>query len=202
MKKAPILALILLAAFTAACASGSKSASSSTAAKPTAVPTPPGDKNAPIAVSSDIVVALSPAEVWACLSDVDNWGAWNPKVTAVKASAGLNVGSDLSYRWEEREVKAVVEKFKEGELLEWRGARSGGDVLMHWQLYPNGDNTTVSLRTVLTPRASQTFQANAGAENMAWISAAKAELEKRAAAKPQPVKKAHKKKAPAQAPQP
>jgi len=194
MKKTPIVALLLVAALGTACASGSKapaSGSAKSAAAPTAVPTPPGDKSAPIAVSTDIIVELKPAEVWAVLSDVDNWGAWNPKVTEIKHGAGLNVGTELSYRWEERKVEATVEQFKENELFVWRGARSGDNVLMQWTVRPNGtENALISLRSVLTPKASQTFQANAGLENQAWMSSLQAELAKRLAAKPKPVKKA------------
>lgn len=191
MKSTPILAMLVLTAFGAGCASGAKTPATASATAPTPVPTPPGDKSAPIAVSTDVIVELSPAEVWAVLSDVDNWGVWNPKVTEVKHGAGLNIGSELSYRWEEHKVEAVVEQLKENELFVWRGSRSGDNVLMQWTLRPSGAaNALVSLRSVLTPKASQTFQANAGLENQAWVSSLQAELAKRLAAKPKPVKKA------------
>lgn len=164
------------------------------------------EKPQPIMVSTDIIVQFTQAEVWAVLSDVDNWGAWNPKVTAVKHGAGLNVGSELSYKWEEREVSATVEQYKENELFVWRGARSGDDVQMQWQLRPSAPGTSlVSLRCVLTPKASATFQANAGIENQAWMTALQDELAKRLAAKPKPVVKKGKAKAakaPAAAPAP
>jgi hypothetical protein len=136
----------------------------------------PGDKKAPILVGPDFITPLKPAQVWSVLSSLDNWGAWNPKVTKVQAGPGLNVGTELRYGWEEREIKAVLEEVKEQERLVWKGARSGSDVLLRWEIKPLGVSTLVSLRAVLKPGAGQTPIANAGLETNAWIGALQIEL--------------------------
>lgn len=136
----------------------------------------PGDKKSPVMVGPDIVAPLSAPQVWAVLAGLDNWGAWNPKVTKVNAGPGLNVGTELRYGWEEREVKAIIEEVKENELLTWKGARTGDDVLLRWQLSPMGVNTVVSLRAVLRPGAGATPIANAGVETNHWIGALQIEL--------------------------
>lgn len=148
------------------------------AGNPTAKPgsVGPGDKQAPVMVGADIITPLKPQQVWSVLSSLDNWGAWNPKVTKVNAGPGLNVGTQLSYGWEEREIKAALEDVKENERLVWKGARTGEDVLMRWEIRALGLNTGVSLRAVLRPGAGQTPIANAGAETSAWIGALQIEL--------------------------
>jgi hypothetical protein len=162
-----------------ACASSPKAKATEGAladpqAKPGAVG--PGDKKAPILVGPDFITPLKPAQVWGVLSSLDNWGAWNHKVTKVQAGPGLNVGTELRYGWEEREVKAVLAEVKEQERLVWKGARSGSDVLLRWEIKPLGVNTLVSLRAVLKPSAGQTPIANAGLETNAWIGALQIEL--------------------------
>jgi hypothetical protein len=142
---------------------------------------PPKDQ--PVMVGTDIIAQVPQAQVWALLTDVDNWGAWNSKVTKVSHGAGLNVGADLSYTWEEKSISATLDDIKEPELFVWKGARSGDGVRMHWSLSARaGDSTLISLRAELKPNPSQTAIANAGNEISAWVSAMQTELNKRAAA--------------------
>lgn len=145
-----------------------------TAAKPGGAG--PGDVKAPVQVGPDIMANLPAPQIWAVLASLDNWGAWNSKITKVNAGPGLNVGTELRYGWEEREVKAVIEEVKENEILAWKGTRTGKDVMMRWVLRPMGVNTVVSLRAVLRPGAGATPIANAGAETSAWIGALQIEL--------------------------
>lgn len=193
------LSLLALAGLCAACASAPKSAASAKPASPAAPASTLrlDEAHAPVMVGPDIISVLPPAAVWAVLSDADNWGAWNNKVTGVAHTAGLNVGADLSYRWEEKDVKATIEEVKEPELLVWKGARAGSDVRLRWTLGARDDGgTLVSLRAVLHPKSGPTPIANAGNETQAWMSALQDELGKRAAALPvaTPVAKVKKKK--------
>ena len=141
---------------------------------------PPKDQ--PVMVGTDIIEQVPQAQVWALLTDVDNWGAWNSKVTKVSHGAGLNVGADLSYGWEEKSVSATLEEVKEPELFVWKGTRSGDNVRLRWTLTGRPDNSTlVSLRAELKPNAGQTAIANAGNEISAWINALQTVLNKKAA---------------------
>jgi hypothetical protein len=141
---------------------------------------PPKDQ--PVMVGTDIIAQVPQAQVWALLTDVDNWGAWNTKVTKVSHGAGLNVGADLSYGWEEKSVSATLDEIKEPDLFVWKGTRSGDNVRLRWSLTGRPDNSTlVSLRAELKPNASQTAIANAGNEISAWINALQTVLNKKAA---------------------
>lgn len=165
-----------------ACASGPKAKADLSQPGTTAVAATkpgsagPGKEAAPVQVGPDFLTPLKPQRVWDVLSSLDNWGAWNPKVTKVQAGPGLNVGTQLSYGWEEREVKATIEEVKDDQELTWKGARTGDDVLLRWEIRPMGVNTLVSLRAVLKPNAGATPIANAGAETNAWIGALQIEL--------------------------
>jgi len=191
------IALPLLLAALAACAG--PQAKTADGAKPAASQSP---KEAPVMVGTDIIAQVPQADVWALLTDVDNWGAWNSKVTKVSHGAGLNVGADLSYTWEEKSVSATLDDIKEPELFIWKGTRSGSNVRLRWILAarPN-QSTLVSLRAELKPNASQTSIANASVEISAWIGALQTALNKKAAelqaaaaeakAQPRSKKKAH-----------
>lgn len=144
------------------------------AAKPGSVG--PGDAKAPIQVGPDILTRLKPVQVWEVLAGLDQWGAWNPKVTRVQAGPGLNTGTELRYGWEDREIKAVIQEVREAQKLVWKGARSGSDVIMRWEIRPLGAETLVSLRAVLKPGSGATPIANAGLETQHWIGALQVEL--------------------------
>lgn len=187
LKLVPALAAILLLQ---ACASNQSKPSAAGSAEAAAVQPKPELK--PMQVGPDITSPLKPAEIWAVLASLDNWGAWNKKVTKVDAGPGLNAGTRIRYAWEEREVDAVVEEVVENQVLTWKGARSGKDVLLRWQLRDSGGITSISLKAVLKPNAGATPIANAGAETSAWIGALQIELNRlysAESAKKKPVKK-------------
>jgi hypothetical protein len=194
MKKRFLLSLSAAALFLGACAHTSKSAAAPTkdaTPAPAAAPTPDYSKQ-PVQVGTGVIVAATPAQVWTVLSDLDQWGAWNPKVTKLTAGPGLNAGTTISYTWEEREVKATLEDVKEASLLQWHGARSGADVTLKWMLIPVPAGSSVNLFAILKPGAGATPQANALNEVQAWLDALKVEAEKRFPAPVAPVTKAKK----------
>jgi hypothetical protein len=185
-----VLGLAALAGLNA-CAAGhatgaAKPADAAPAKAAAAVPSP--DK-APMLVGTDILTPLPVAKIWAVLSAIDNWGVWNPKITKVQAGPGLNAGTAVTYGWEEREIQAVIEDVKEDERLVWKGARTGKDVLMRWELRPAGQNVVVSLRAVLRPGANATTVANAGLETQAWMGALQVELTRLVDSLPKPAAK-------------
>jgi hypothetical protein len=154
----------------------------------------PGDQAAPVLVGPDIIVAVPGDVVWKTLSDIEDWGAWNPKVTEVQPGAGLNTGSELTWKWEEKPIHSTVTDMKDGESLVLKGCRTGSDVSLKWALAKGQDDqhTVVSLRAVLRSGASPTLIANASVETQAWIMALQDEMAKKAAAMAPvaPVKKA------------
>jgi hypothetical protein len=157
----------------------------------------PGNAAAPTLVGPDIIVALPVDNVWKTLSDVQNWGVWNTKVTAVEPGAGLNVGTELAWTWEEKKIQSVITAVKEDELLTVKGCKTGSDVSLRWTLHAMDDShTVISLRAELKPNANPTLIANAAAETGVWISALNDEMTKQAAAlaPAPPVKKAKKSK--------
>jgi hypothetical protein len=189
MKKRFLLSLSAAALLLGACAHTPKNAAPAKDAAPAAAPTPDYSKQ-PVQVGTGVIVAATPAQVWTVLSDLDQWGAWNPKVTKLTAGPGLNAGTTVTYTWEEREVKAAIEDVKEGSLLQWKGARSGSDVTLKWMLIPVPAGSSVNLFAVLKPGAGATPQANALNEVQAWLDALKAEAEKRFPAPVAPAPKA------------
>jgi hypothetical protein len=183
-------ALILVASLLlgACAASKPKDASvDSAAAKAAANARPgsagPGDAAAAVQVGPDIIVAVPTDVVWATLSDIENWGAWNTKVTEVQPGAGLNTGSEITWKWEEKQIHSTVTDLKNGESLVLKGCRTGSDVSLKWTLRAADDqHTVISLRAILRPGAGQTLIANASTETQAWIIAIQAEMNKKAAA--------------------
>jgi hypothetical protein len=147
----------------------------------------PGDAAAPVQVGPDIIVAVPADLVWKTLSDIENWGSWNSKVTEVQPGAGLNTGSELTWKWEEKEIHSTVTELKDNESLVLKGCRTGADVSLKWLLRPADDqHTVVSLRAILRSGAGSTLIANASVETQAWIMALQAEMNKKAADMPAP----------------
>jgi hypothetical protein len=204
MPKKMSLLLIAIGLLAGACASSKPKDASidPAAAKAAANAKPgsagPGDQAAPTLVGPDIIVAVPSDVAWKTLSDVENWGAWNPKVTEVQPGAGLNTGSELTWKWEEKQIHSTVTDIKDGESLVLKGCRTGSDVSLRWMLRAmDPQHTVVSLRAALRPGASQTQIANASIETQAWILALQDEMAKKAAAMAPvaPVKKAKRHKA-------
>ena len=189
MPKKSLSVIASLALFAGACAGHQPVKDASVdpaAAKAAATAKPgsagPGDQDAPIMVGPDIIAAVPAEMAWKSVSDVENWGAWNSKVTAVEPGAGLNTGTELKWKWEEKEIKSTVVDVKDGEMLWLKGCKTGSDVGLKWTIKAlDPAHTVVSLRAVLKHNANQTLIANAGVETQAWLMALQDELNKKAA---------------------
>lgn len=198
MPKKSLITVAALSLLLSACAANKPKDASvdPAAAKAVATAKPgsvgPGTQGAPIMVGPDIIAAVPVDLAWKSISDVENWGAWNPKVTAVEPGAGLNTGTELKWNWEEKAIRSTVTEVKEGELLLLKGCKTGSDVGLRWTVKAlDPTHTVVSLRAVLKSGANQTLIANAGVETQAWLMALQDELNKKAAALPK-AKKAKK----------
>lgn len=193
MNRPTLFASLFCLAALSACASAPKADKSADAAQPTPVAAAaPDNSKQPVQVGTGAIVSAKPAQVWALLTDVDQWGAWNPKITKVSATPGFNAGTEITYSWEEKELKAVVEELKEPELLVWRGTRHAADAKLRWMLYGVPAGTSVNVFAVLKPGAGATPQANAFNEADAWLKALAAEANKRYPATAAPAKAAKK----------
>lgn len=188
MPKKSLFTIAAVALLLGACASNKpKDASSDpVAAKAVATAKPgsagPGKEDAPIMVGPDIIAAVPADLAWKSITDVENWGAWNPKVTAVVPGAGLNTGTELKWKWEEKEINSTITEVKEGETLVMKGCKTGSDVGLRWTVKAlDPSHTVISLRAVLKHNANQTLIANAGVETQAWLMALQDELNKKAA---------------------
>jgi hypothetical protein len=81
-------------------------------------------KEDPKAVGAEIEIGASPDQVWAVLSDIDSWHAWNPWITEASGSADageqlvLRMGFDGGRKFN---VKPLVTASVPNQTLEWLG---------------------------------------------------------------------------------
>jgi len=168
-----VLASALLAS---ACAS-SRSGSASASPKPdapmgAAAKAASSNPKAPVQIGPDAIVEAPLAGLWNLITHVEDWGAWNPKVTEVSPGAGLSQGASLSWRWEEDKVSSVIQVVKPNEEFAFLGSASGKKVLMRFKLASlDARRVRITLRGEIPYGSSQTLVDKVSHETMEWLTA-------------------------------
>src|SRR5262245_59760374 len=83
------------------------------AAKPKPKPSPTAEAGKKPArpnesISSSALLPAPKELIWALVSKVEDWGAWNENVTEVKAGLGLSAGAVIEWVYGDKAVESTV----------------------------------------------------------------------------------------------
>jgi len=96
-------------------------------------------------VSTHVVEIDAPADrVWAVLTAIDRWGAWNPDVKSVSIDGPVAEG--LVFRWKAGPgtVTSRIEHLERPRLIVWSGRTLGIRAVHVWRLDAQGGMTIAS----------------------------------------------------------
>ncbi len=130
-------------------------------------------------ISSSLILPATPEAIWPLLSKVEDWGAWNEKVTKVEPGSGLSPGAKIEWQYDEKDVTSTVVSVKEREELSFKPAGSAKKATLKWLLQPRGDGTTlVTLRGEVPYGTAAEVMGRLGTELNEWVTALKGALGK------------------------
>ena len=102
------------------------------------------DASAPVRVSGSTEIAADPGTVWAILSAIERWPAWNPDVTDARLEGPFAEGSTFSWKAGPGTITSTLVHVEEPRRLEWTGRTLGIAAVHAWSLEEQAGGTVVT----------------------------------------------------------
>ena len=101
------------------------------------------NERAPAVAASEIEVDADPEAVWAVLTAVDRWPAWNPEVKAASLDGALAEGAVFRWKAGPGTITSTVSRVERPRLVAWRGKTLGIAAVHVYRLVPRNGKTLV-----------------------------------------------------------
>ena len=102
------------------------------------------DTDAAITAGGSVEISASPAEVWAVISDIGGWPAWNPDVREARLDGDLAPGSRFRWRAGPGRITSVLRSVEPDRELGWTGSTMGVHAVHVWRLESSPLGTRVT----------------------------------------------------------
>lgn len=118
------------------------------------------DQHAPMIARSETQIAAPVEKVWALLTNIDGWPAWQPGISAAKLEGGLAQGSIFRWKANGLSIVSTIRELEPERHIGWTGDSLGMKAVHLWHLEPRDQGTHVSVEESLSgwfPRLLKPF---------------------------------------------
>jgi len=138
--------------------------------------------SAPVTTHQSIVIEASPAQVWAVLTDTNNWAAWLPDIKRPHLNGALQPGTTLDWKSSGAGIHSSLHTVAPAQELGWTGKSLGVCAIHNWTLPagPNGTEVVVdeSMQGLLARLLQGPLNRGLARGTLQWLELLKAEAEK------------------------
>jgi uncharacterized protein YndB with AHSA1/START domain len=99
---------------------------------------------APVAATSERLIAAPPEDVWRVLTAIDAWPAWNPAIQRATLVGPLTPGSVFQWRSGRHTIISILEQVEPPRRIAWRGRTFGITACHRYTLLPEPTGTRVA----------------------------------------------------------
>jgi uncharacterized protein YndB with AHSA1/START domain len=92
------------------------------------------DRSAPAVASAEAVIDAAPEAVWALLSDIEGWPAWNPDVKSAHLEGPLAPGTEFVWKAGPSTIHSVLRVVEPPERIGWTGRTMGIGAAHVWDI--------------------------------------------------------------------
>jgi uncharacterized protein YndB with AHSA1/START domain len=138
--------------------------------------------SAPVHTRQSIVVAAAPAQVWAVLTDINNWAAWQPNIKQPRLNGPLQPGTTFDWKSGGAGIHSTLHTVAPAHEFGWTGKSFGVSAIHNWTLVPvpGGTQVTVeeSMQGLLATLFNGILNRGLAKGTRQWLELLKAEAEK------------------------
>ncbi|WP_046245862.1 SRPBCC family protein [Hymenobacter terrenus] len=138
--------------------------------------------SAPVKTHQRIVIEASPAQVWAVLTDINQWSAWQPDIQRPQLNGALQPGTSFDWKSNGAGIHSTLHTVAPATKLGWTGKSLGVYAIHNWTLtaVPNGTEVVVdeSMEGILASLFQGPLNRGLAKGTLLWLERLKAEAEK------------------------
>ncbi len=136
--------------------------------------------NAPVVQSKELFIQAGPEKVWAVLTNINQWTAWNHKISKAHIEGALAVGSVFHWKINGASIRSTVHTVETNRMLGWSGVTFGATAIHNWYLEARDGGTVVkveeSMEGWLIGLFRKKMNRDLAADMVYWLEALKGEL--------------------------
>ena len=100
------------------------------------------EEDAPVKAAASIVIAASPAKVWAVLANIRDWPKWQPDITETAIAQDPALGVPFSWSPGDMSIASRIAVFEPEKQIGWTGRVYTIRAIHLWRLTPLPDGRT------------------------------------------------------------
>jgi len=140
------------------------------------------NNNAPVKFSKTILIDASPSTVWAVLTAIEKWPAWNPEISEPKVNGPLQQNTTFNWKSGGGEIHSILHTVDPLKYFGWTGESSGLYAIHNWTLTEINGQTNLtsdeSIEGLNAEKFKTEFNKNIEKGTQKWLELLKAESEK------------------------
>ncbi|MBD2721598.1 SRPBCC family protein [Hymenobacter armeniacus] len=138
--------------------------------------------SAPVQTRQRLVINAAPARVWAVLTHIDGWAAWQPDIKRPHLRGPLQVGTPFSWKSSGVGIRSELHTVAPAAEFGWTGHSLGTFAIHNWTLkaVPGGTEVTVdeTMEGLLARLLKGPLTRGLAQGTQQWLARLKAEAEK------------------------
>ncbi|UOQ97274.1 SRPBCC family protein [Hymenobacter sp. 5317J-9] len=138
--------------------------------------------SAPVQTRQHLVINATPARVWAVLTHIDGWAAWQPAIKRPRLRGALAAGTSFDWKSSGVGIRSELHTVAPAAEFGWTGHSLGTFAIHNWTLraVPGGTEVTVdeSMEGMLARLFKGALTRGLATGTVQWLSLLKAEAEK------------------------
>jgi uncharacterized protein YndB with AHSA1/START domain len=103
------------------------------------------NSGAPVKYSKDVLIDESPTNVWAVMTDIDNWTKWQSAIRNPKLNGKLKPNSTFDWKMRGTKIHSTLHTVEPFTKFGWTGKILGVSANQNWTLTDLNGQTLVSV---------------------------------------------------------
>jgi uncharacterized protein YndB with AHSA1/START domain len=139
--------------------------------------------NAPVKCTKTILIAATPAQVWAVLTNINAWPQWQTEIPKAQLQGPLASGSTFTWKTGGATIHSILHTVEANQAFGWTGKTIGATAIHNWLLKEINGKTEVAVQESmdgwLTKLLKKAFNKNLEKGMTKWLELLKTEVERR-----------------------
>ena len=140
------------------------------------------NQNAPVKANAEILINATPEQVWAVLTNINQWTKWNSKVSKSVANQPVAKGSSFSWTINGAKIHSQLHTVETFKSFGWSGKTFGATAIHNFYLSASNGGTLVKVEESMEGWLVRLFKNKMNkdlAKDMVyWLEQMKAECER------------------------